>query len=132
MMNIEHCFMRIRTTLGVMALSGFLGGTAFAHHSYAAFDQKKTVWIEGTVSEIQYTNPHAWVFVDVANAAGGTETWAIETGGPNHLIRSGWMKNTVKAGDKVKVLFNPMRDSDKKAGSLKQIVLSDGRALSGF
>lgn len=124
--------MKIRVVLCAMALAGFFGEAAVAHHSFTAFDMKKELWLEGTVSEMQYMNPHAWIFVDVATAGGGTETWAIEAGSTNLLIRSGWKKNTVKVGDKVKVLIHPMRNSSKKAGSIARIVLSDGRTLSGF
>lgn len=92
---------------------------------------KKEVRISGRVSEVQYTNPHAWIFIDVATAKGETETWAIEAGGPNILMRSGWMKNTVKVGDKVQVLMHPMRDASKKGGSLMNIVLPDGRTIGG-
>jgi hypothetical protein len=114
-----------------MALLGSLGEPALAHHSFAAFDMKKEVSINGTVSEVQYTNPHAWVFVDVVDARGRMETWAIEAGGPNILMRTGWKKNTVKVGDKVTVRIHPMRDSSKKGGSLMMLVLPDGRKVGG-
>lgn len=123
--------MRIRVVLYAMALLISSGEAAFAHHSFAAFDMKKEVRISGKVSEVQYTNPHAWIFVDVVTAKGGTETWAIEAGGPNILMRGGWMKNTVKVGDKVQVLIHPMKDTSKKGGSLMSIVLPDGRTIGG-
>lgn len=123
--------MRISVMLCAMALlSSF--ETAIAHHSFAAFDMQKEMWIDGTVSEVQYKNPHAWLFVDVVTAKGDTETWALETGGPNLLIRAGWKKNTIKVGDKVKVLIHPMRDASKKAGSVDRVVLPDGTTLSGL
>jgi hypothetical protein len=80
---------------------------------------------------VQYTNPHAWVFVDVVDAKGRTETWAIECGGPNILMRMGWKKNTIKVGDKVEALIHPMIDSSKKGGSLVMFVLADGRKIGG-
>src|SRR5687767_5221801 len=116
--------MRIPVMFCAMALLGCLGEAAFAHHSFAAFDMTKEVWLSGTVSEVQYTNPHAWVFLDVADEKGKTQTWAIQSGGPNILKRMGWKLNTIKAGDKVKALIHPMRDSSKKAGSLVIFVLS--------
>jgi hypothetical protein len=124
-------WMRIPVLLCAMVLSDALGEAAFAHHSFAAFDMKTEVWLDGTVSEVQYTNPHAWVFLDVTDAKGATETWAIESGGPNILMRMGWKKNTIKVGDKVKALIHPMRDSSKKGGSLVMFVLSDGKKISG-
>jgi hypothetical protein len=123
--------MRIPVMFCAMALLGCLGEAALAHHSFAAFDMKKEVWLSGTVSEVQYTNPHAWVFLDVTDAQGRTQTWAIESGGPNIIKRMGWMKNTIKVGDKIKALIHPMRDSSQKGGSLVIFVLPDGRKISG-
>jgi hypothetical protein len=122
--------MRIQVIVCVTAVLGLFSGTASAHHSFAAFDMKKEVRISGTVAEVQYTNPHVWLFVDVAAASGGTESWAIEAGGPNILLRSGWKANTVKVGDKVEVTLHPMRDG-KRGGSLIRIVLPDGKTIGG-
>lgn len=122
--------MRIALVLYAMALLGS-GEAAFAHHSFAAFDMEQELWLSGTVSEVQYKNPHAWVFLDVTDANGNTQTWAIESGGPNILMRMGWMKNTIKVGDKVKALIHPMRDSTKKGGSLVTFILADGTKISG-
>src|SRR5581483_10798297 len=100
--------MRIPVMLCAMAVLGLSAGTVSAHHSFAAFDMTKEVRISGTVAEVQYTNPHVWLFVDVAAAKGGTETWAIEAGGPNILLRAGWKANTVQVGQKVEVTIHPM------------------------
>ena len=123
--------MRIAVMFCAMASLSSAGEAAFAHHSFAAFDVKKEVWVIGTVSEVQYMNPHAWLFVDVADAKGKTETWAIEAGGSNILLRMGWKKNTVKVGDKVRVRIHPMRDSTRHGGSLMSIQLPDGKILGG-
>jgi len=123
--------MRIPVKLRVLAVLGLYGGAAVAHHSFAAFDMTKEVRINGTVSEVQYTNPHVWLFVDVAAAKGGTQTWAIEAGGPNILIRSGWKANTVSVGQKVEVTLHPMRDSNKLGGSLISILLPGGKTIRG-
>jgi len=123
--------MRIPVLFCVMTLLGSAGEAAFAHHSFAAFDMKKETLLIGTVSEVQYTNPHAWLFVDVADAKGKTQTWAIEAGGSNILMRMGWKKNTIKVGDKIKVRIHPMRDTSKKGGSLVNIELPDGKLIGG-
>lgn len=107
------------------------GGAAVAHHSFAAFDMTKEVRISGTVAEVQYTNPHVWLFVDVPAADGVAESWAIEAGGPNILLRSGWKANTVQVGQKVVVTMHPMRDTAKRGGSLISIVLPDGKTIKG-
>jgi hypothetical protein len=117
--------------LCAMALLGFAAEAAFAHHSFASFDMKKEAWIEGTVSEVQYTNPHAWIFIDVVTGEGGTETYAVEAGSISLLMRAGWKKNTLVVGNKVKVLMHPMRDPSKKGGALVSVVLPDGKTLSG-
>jgi hypothetical protein len=130
-MNEGVSSMRIPVTFCAMALLGSGGEAAFAHHSFAAFDMKKEALLIGTVSEVQYTNPHAWLFVDVADAKGKTQTWAIEAGGSNILLRMGWKKNTIKVGDKIKVRIHPMRDTSKKGGSLVNIELPDGKLIGG-
>lgn len=122
--------MRIAVTVCLITVLEVSGGAAFAHHSFAAFDITKEVRISGTVAEVQYTNPHVWLFIDVPAAKGTTESWAIEAGGPNILLRSGWKANTVKLGDKVDVTLRPMRDG-KRGGSLIRIVLPDGKTIGG-
>jgi len=123
--------MRIPVLSCALAVLGLSGGAALAHHSFAAFDMSKEVRISGTVAEVQYTNPHVWLFVDVAAAKGGTESWAIEAGGPNILLRAGWKANTVQVGQKVEVTMHPMRDTSKRGGSLISIVLPDGKIIRG-
>lgn len=122
--------MRILFVLCVIAVLSLAGERVSAHHSFSAFEAQEEVRLSGTISEVQYTNPHTWFFVDVVDDAGRAETWAIETGSPNMLIRKGWKKNTVKVGDKVKVLIHPMRDPQKKGGALINIILPDGKTIS--
>lgn len=121
--------MRILSILCVVPLLSLAAGQASAHHSFASFDEKKSMQIIGTVREVQYTNPHAWLFVAVAGPKGHTETWAIEAGAVNILLRLGWKPNTIKVGDKVKVLLHPMHDPKKRGGSLMGVVLPDGRTI---
>lgn len=123
--------MRIPVIGCLMLALGSFSGAAFAHHSFASFDMKKEVRISGTVGEIQYTNPHAWLFVDVPTAKGGTESWGIELGSQNLLIRGGWLADTVKVGMKVVVTMHPMLDTSKRGGSLISIVLPNGRVIRG-
>lgn len=106
-------------------------GVASAHHSFAAFDMKKEMQLRGTVGEVQYTNPHAWLFIDVPTANGATESWGIELGSQNLLLRGGWKVDTVKVGQKVVVKIHPMRDTSKRGGSLISITLPDGKTIQG-
>jgi hypothetical protein len=103
---------------------------AFVHHSGAMFDSARQQTISGTISEFNWTNPHSSFKVDVANAEGKVETWAIEMNSPQNLIRSGWKRTTIKPGDKVSVVVHPLRDG-KPGGSYVSITLSDGTTLSG-
>ena len=100
-----------------------------AHHSFAMFDQTKEVTLVGTVKEFQWTNPHAFIHVEVAQGP-ETGTWDIELNSPNNLKRQGWKPTSVKAGDKITLLANPLRDmSDHKGGLFIVVTLPDGSVL---
>lgn len=101
---------------------------AWVHHSGAMFDQSKHTTITGTVTEFNWTNPHASFKVDVKNPDGKVETWAIEMNSPNNLIRAGWKRTTIKQGDVVKVVIFPLRDG-KPGGLYVGITLPDGTYL---
>jgi len=102
---------------------------AIAHHSFAMFDQTRTVTLTGTVTQFQWTNPHSFIELDVAKG-GATEHWSIELNSPNNLTRQGWKRTSVKPGDKVTVTLNPLRDG-KKGGLFNTIQLPDGHVLGG-
>ena len=75
-----------------------------AHHSFAAeFDINRPVKLQGTVTKIEWTNPHAWVFVDAKDDKGATQNWAVELVGINDLLRLGWGRDRVKMGDVIDV-----------------------------
>jgi len=122
---------KLKFMLFSLALLGLPTPAAFAHHSYSAFDMSKLVAIAGTVSEVQFKNPHVWLFVDVP-AGDKTETWAIEAGGPNILMRQGWMANTLKPGDKVDLQFAPMKDETKTGGALQALRLPNGKTIGAW
>ena len=103
---------------------------AYVHHSGAMFDAEKVVTITGTVTEFSWTNPHASFRVDVPNAGGKLESWAIEMNSPNNLVHEGWKRSSIKAGDKVTVQINPLRDG-RPGGRYIGITLSDGKHLGG-
>lgn len=86
---------------------------AVAHHSYSAFDMTGQKTVNGTVKKFDWTNPHTWVWIDVVNEQGVTETWGIEGMSPNYLARRGWSRNTLKAGDKITVTVRPMKSGEK-------------------
>ena len=97
---------------------------AYAHHSFAMFDQSKQVTVAGTVRDFQWTNPHA--FIELEDAQG--KTWGVELNSPNNLVRQGWKRTIIKAGDKVSVVLNPLRDG-RPGGLFTTLTLPDGRVL---
>jgi hypothetical protein len=100
---------------------------ALAHHSFAMFDQTKIETLDGTVHEFQWTNPHAFIELDVTSA-GKTTRWSLELNSPNNLTRQGWHRTSLKPGDKVTVSFNPLR-SGKHGGLFLDVKLPDGKVL---
>jgi hypothetical protein len=101
---------------------------AFAHHSFAMFDSSKETSVQGTVKEFQWTNPHSFIELTRPNDAGGTELWSIELNSPNNLKRQGWKSTSIKPGDKVTLVFNPLRDG-RKGGLFIKVTLPDGSVL---
>jgi hypothetical protein len=83
---------------------------AAAHHSFASFDLERLVRVDGVVAEFQWTNPHAWVEIDVTRPDGEIERWGVEFNSPNNLTRQGWRRDTLEPGDAVSFVINPMRD----------------------
>jgi Family of unknown function (DUF6152) len=102
---------------------------ALAHHSFAPFDQSKTVAYKGTVSEFQWTNPHSWLIVKVKGEQ-GEEVWSFEMLSPNVLRRMGWRSDILKPGDVITVTANPARDGSK-AGLVVDVLGSDGKPIGG-
>ena len=100
-----------------------------AHHSFAMFDQTKKVVLKGIVSQFQWTNPHAFLEIDVPGAGGKTVRWSVELNSPNNLKRQGWSRNSVKPGDQVAVTINPVRNG-KPGGLFNSVTLANGKILS--
>jgi hypothetical protein len=109
----------------VAALAGGLAVPAAAHHSAAMFDKEKVLKVAGKVKEVQWTNPHVAIYVEEAAASGAAPLlWLCELTSPGNLARLGWSKSSIKAGDKVTIEFNPLRNG-KRGGWLKKITLAD-------
>ena len=100
---------------------------ALAHHSFAMFNQRQIMTLEGTVSEFQWTNPHAFIEMDVV-ANGATQHWSIELNSPNNLKRQGWSRAALKRGDRISLRMNPLRDGSH-GGLFLDVHLPDGRTL---
>jgi hypothetical protein len=115
-----------RILAGCLAL--LLCAAASAHHSFAMFDQTKQVSLKGTVREFQWTNPHAFIHIDVTNNAGGVDSWQVELNSPNNLKRQGWKSTSIKPGDQVTLVLNPLKDGSK-GGLFVAVTLPDGSVL---
>jgi hypothetical protein len=119
----------IRTAFGLAgAAAMLLAAPAFAHHSFAMFDQSKVLYLSGTVKEFDLINPHAWLQVVVAEGKGETATWAFEGGSVPQLLKLGWTKDNLKAGDQVEVGYRPMKDGSH-GGQLMSVKQANGQRV---
>ena len=108
----------------------FLGvAPVWAHHSFVAeFDEKQIVKLHGTVTKMEWINPHAWIHIDVKGEDGKVTEWMIEAAAPNSLLRRGWTKNSLPVGTEIVVEGFQAKDSANRAnGSV--ITFTDGRKL---
>jgi len=100
-----------------------------AHHSFAMFDADRTVTLQGTVKEFEWTNPHSWLHIMVRDEATGQQSvWALELSSPARLKRMGMSADSVKPGDAVSVTFHPLKDG-ARGGQFLQAVLPDGKQI---
>jgi hypothetical protein len=112
-----------------LSLAGIASATsALGHHSTSMFEAEKRVSLTGNIKEFQWTNPHAWIQMTVTAPDGTTTDWSFECGSPNTLSRQGWKPSTLKPGDEVTVVANPMKDGTS-AGLMYTVALADGRTL---
>jgi len=122
-----------RSPLIPVLAAALLGATvpAAAHHSFAAiFDAAKPVKITGTVTRMEWMNPHTWIYIDAKAADGKAEQWAFELGSPNRLMRYGWNQDSLPAGTTVTITGSRARDGSLKAAADK-VTLPDGKQLFG-
>jgi hypothetical protein len=120
-----EAFMKFKTLGMRVAALALTATAALAHHSFAMFDADKTVKLDGTVKEFQWTNPHSWILMNVANAQGGQDQWAIEMGAPGGLARQGWVPKTLTPGMKVSAVIHPLKDGTH-GGQFMAVTLPDG------
>ncbi len=113
-----------RTTITV--LLGGVASLASAHHSFAMFDQTKQVTVIGKVTEVQWTNPHVWVFLDGAPAGGKNERWGVEFTSKVHLTRRNFTSEMIKVGDSVEFTVNPYRNG-KLGGRFVAVKMASGQ-----
>ena len=110
----------MRKALSLFSVLGMLAaaGPAAAHHSFALFDMNKTVSLEGTVKNFEWSNPHTWIKLEVPNEQKTVDEWLIELPSAGALARDGWNKNYIKVGERLILRVNPLKDG-RKGGSLQ-------------
>ena len=118
--------MRVSLAAFCLLLSALVTTRAFAHHSFAAeFDAKRPVELKGTLLELEWVNPHAWIHMEVKDESGKVTKWDCELGSPNLLMRSGWRRDSLKKGDVIIVNGSAAKDGTNLANA-KTVKLADG------
>jgi hypothetical protein len=126
-------FMKSAGTIATVCLLAAGISSVAAHHSTTMFDHSKTVTIKGTVVELRWVNPHVTITINGSLQEGDTPAdWLMEMTSPGNLVRAGgWRRDAVKPGEKVEVVFSPLRDAEKKGGALKKLtVLATGEVFT--
>ena len=100
-----------------------------AHHSFTMFDMSKKITLVGTVTSFEWSNPHAYIEIDVAGDDGAVKHWSIDMGSPSILMSSGWKFSSLKKGDKPTLIINPLK-TGQAGGFLSTATLPDGRVLT--
>lgn len=122
--------MRTRLAVVIAGLGLLLGAApVWAHHAFAAeFDAKKPVNLRGTITRMEWINPHAWIHMDVKDPDGKVVQWMIEAGTPNTLFRRGFTKDSLKTGTEIIVDGYQAKDGSNRANG-RDVTLPDGRKL---
>jgi hypothetical protein len=122
----------MKVTLGIaLAGAGLLMAAlpVMAHHSFAAeFDANKRVNLTGTVTKVEWLNPHIWIYLDAKDESGKITKWQCEGGAPNSLVRNGWTREALKAGDEVTISGSLAKDATNTCNA-STVKLPDGRRV---
>jgi len=117
--------------VAALLLLAAVAAPAFAHHSFSAvFDKDRKIELTGTVTTVEWMNPHVWIYIDVKDERGRVENWGFELGSPNGLIRRGWSHDALTAGQIVTIAGVQARDSSHR-GAARTVTLATGESLFG-
>jgi len=120
------------TSLRTLGLAGLVAALfaypAFAHHSFAMFDNSQMNALTGMVSELEWRNPHCWLHLTTLDEAGNELEWSFEMGSIGQLTRDGWAQDTVDPGDAIEIRFHPLKDGSN-GGQLRFVRLPDGDTI---
>ena len=119
----------MKSITAVIVLTMLAGAPVWAHHAFAAeFDAKKPVKLRGTVTKMEWINPHAWIHVDVKKEDGTVDEWMVEAGTPNTLLRRGFTRDSLKPGTEIVVDGYQSKDGSLRANG-RDVTLPDGKTL---
>ena len=127
-------YARMKNTVSFLATAGLLAIAVpavpvVAHHSFAAeYDANKPIELKGTVTRIEWTNPHARFYVDVKDPSGAVVNWNLELASPNVLVRQGWTRQSLKVGDEITVTGSSAKDGSKMANA-RNVTLAGGKRV---
>jgi hypothetical protein len=120
----------LRATLGIAGLLFAMPG--LGHHAFSAeFDANKPITLTGTVTSVEWQNPHTWFYIDVKDEAGNVANWGLELASPNLLLRNGWTRNTMKVGDVVTVESFRAKNGSNIANARSITLTATGQKLLG-
>jgi hypothetical protein len=116
------------TVIAVLALLG-IAAPALAHHAFSLeFDANQPITLRGTITRVEWINPHAWIHIDVKDDEGNVASWMIETGSPNTLVRRGMTRDSIPTGTEV-VVFGYRHRNGSNAANGRDVTLPDGTKL---
>lgn len=129
--NIAKAVLKSRVAASALLLAAvaMMPCAASAHHAFAAeFDRNQPIEITGSVTKVEWMNPHARIYVDAPDANGATVNWNLEMGSPNGLMRRGWRRDSLKPGDKVTITGWRARNNPL-VGNIDEVTLPDGTRI---
>lgn len=122
--------MKLMIRAAWVPLSFCLANSTTAHHAFSAqFDAEKPFEATGTVTRVDWRNPHTWFYIDVDDGKGNVESWAIELASPNLLMRNGWNRDSMKIGDVVQIEGYLAKDGTRTANAKRVVLTSTGQTV---